>query len=312
VRRALCAIATAVPLLPAPGHLLVEGAPYGAAIVEQDGTVRPLGEWYETAFAPDGSAVVGARGDRVAVLDLDGRVRWRLRTSPSPSGAQPDWASDGRRIAYRYDADLRVVGARGFGDRRVAGGLRFAGPRWRPGSPHVLAWADRRGSVRTLDVLTGRTLWRSGPGPPIQPAGLRWSPDGTRLAAIAGSLVRVFDASGRVVRRLRAGRRHGHFQTGAFTSAGLVLVQHDFRAGRSRVTLGEREILVRRGSTVDVTASPDGRYLLLGRRTADEWRFEPLSPGLETEVVEGVTHRIHPRAGGRWAFPATRGWSLSA
>ena len=310
------ALASALPVLPAPGRLLVEVAPFGAALVERDGQVRHMGDWHETAFSPDGARVVGARGGRLAVLDLDGKVAWSVRRSPSPTGTQPDWSPDGRRIAYRSGADLRVIGARGGADHRVARRLRFTGPRWRPRNENTLAWADQRGRVQTLDVVAHRTLWRSAPGPPVRPGGLRWSPDGMRLAAISGSLVRVFDASGRLVQQLRA-RVHDHFQTGTFTRSEpsrLVLVHHDFTRGRTRVTMlscREREIFAGRGSTVDVTPSPDGRYLLLGRRTADEWRFLPLVPMARTVVVESIARRINSRARGRWAFPATRDWNAS-
>lgn len=313
---ACCAIAGSLSLLPAPGRLLVEAPPFGAALVERDGEVRRLGEWYETSFSPDGSRVVGARGGRIGVIGLDARVRWSIRRSPSAVGAQPDWSTRGALIAYLSAGDVRVIRANGSADRRTARGVRFAGPRWRPGSDRQLAWADRRGRIRLLDVIARRTLWRSATGPPIRPRGLTWSADGTRLAAISGSLVRVFDASGRLVRTLRA-RRHDQFQSGTFmhgASSRLVLVHHDFTRGRSRVTTfhrREREIFARRGITADVVPSPDGRYLLLGRRTADEWRFLPLVPGARTVIVERVTRRVNPRAGGRWAFPAVRGWAGS-
>ena len=310
--RAVCLLAGVAPLLPSPGHLLVEAAPFGAAIIDRDGAVSRLGTWYETAFSPDGMRVVGVRGDRLAVLDLGGRREWSIRRSPPAAGMQPDWSADGRRIAYASASGLRVVGARGAGDRRVARGLRFAGPRWRPGAPRELAWVDRRGRVRLLDVVSRRTVWRSGTASPVRPGGLRWSPDGKRLAVISGSQVRVFSADGRVVRRVRA-ERQDHFQTGTYTRDGrLVLVHHNFTRGRSRVTVlaaRERELLVRRGITADVTPSPDGRYLLLGRRTADEWRFLPLIASAPTVVVDGVTRRVNPGAGGRWAFPSTRGWA---
>jgi hypothetical protein len=312
VMRAVCLLAGAAPLLPSPGQLLVEAAPFGAAIVDRDGAVTRLGTWYETAFSPEGRRLVGVRGNRLAVLDLRGRPTWSIHRSPPRAGMQPDWSADGRRIAYASASGLRVVGARGAADRAVARGLRFAGPRWRPAAPRELAWVDRFGRVRLLDVVSRRTMWRSATAPPVRPEGLRWSPDGKRLAAISGSQVRVFSADGRLVRRVRA-ERHDHFQTGTYTRDGrLVLVHHNFTRGRSRVTVlagSERELLVRRGITADVTPSPDGRYLLLGRRTADEWRFLPLDADASTVVVEGVTRRVNPRAGGRWAFPRTRGWA---
>jgi hypothetical protein len=320
VARAGAAPASSRPLaLPAPGRLLVEAPPFGLAIVEQDGRVRRLGEWYEAAWSPDGGLVAAAGGRRLAVLDLSGSVSWSLRRSRASTLAQPDWAPDGRRLAYRSGAMLRVVGARGGADRAVARGLGFAGPRWRPGEGRLLAWADRRGHVRVLDVVSRRTLWRSPPGPPVRPAGLQWSPTGATLAAVSGSAVRVFDAGdGRLLRRLRS-RGTDRFQFGAFTRGEpslLALVRHDFTRGTSRVTLvsartpaaREREVFARHGLVVDVTSAPDGRWLLLGWRGGDEWRFVPLADDARAVAIKGVTRRLNRQASGRWAFPAVRGW----
>jgi hypothetical protein len=283
--------------LPVPGRLLVEAPPFGSAIVAQDGRIVRLGGWYDTAWSPDGSVVAGIRGRRLAVLDDRGAPRWTRRPHAAP--AQPDWSPDGRRLAYRAGPALHVVGADGRHDRVVARGLRFAGPRWGPQGQ--LAWADARGAVH---LAGGR---RSAPGPPVRPGGLQWSADGTRLAAVSGTVVRVLDpATGALVRRIASPPRD-HFQLGAYVGGQLVLYRHDFTRGTTHVTAGGGTLFAGRGIVADLTPSPDGRSVLLGRRGRDTWDFRPLASGAR-RAVRHVTRRLNPRATGLWAFPTVRGW----
>jgi WD40-like Beta Propeller Repeat len=308
---------TAGPLaLPVQGRLLVEAPPFGLAIVEHDGRIARLGNWYDAAWSPDGARVAATHGRTLAVLDETGTVRWIDRRPANAPPMQPDWAPDGRRLAYRSGRALRVVADDGRRDHAVANGLQFAGPRWRPGTPGQLAWADRHGSIHVLDVAAARSRWTSPPGPPVRPNGLHWSTDGATLAAISGSTVRIFDATrGALLRRLSASR-HNHFQFGAFARDQLILVRHDFTRGTSRVTriparrprAAERTVFAGRGSVLDATPSPDGRMVLLGRRSRDEWQFWPLFAAAAPRSIHGVTRRLNPQATGTWAFPTTRGW----
>jgi hypothetical protein len=145
---------------------------------------------------------------------------------------------------------------------------------------------------------------------------LRWSPDGSTLAAVSGSRTRVFDARHGVRLRRLSASRHNHFQVAAFAGNQLILVRHDFTRGTSRVTsvqvraarAVERTVFAGRGSVLDVTPSPDDRMVLLGQRSRDEWQFQPLSGAARVRRVHGVTRRLNPQATGRWAFPTTRGW----
>src|SRR5207249_9071480 len=141
-------------------------------------------------------------GRTLAVLDETGTVRWIVRRPANAPPTQPDWAPDGRRLAYRSGRSLRVIADDGPRDRAVANGLQFAGPRWRPSTPGQLAWADRHRAVHVLDVAAARTRWTSPPGPPVRPNGLHWSTDGATLATISASTVRIFDARhGALLRR---------------------------------------------------------------------------------------------------------------
>ena len=288
-------LAAVLAFNPPPGKLLVEAPSYGMAIV-QPGHVTHLGKWYFASWSPDGTLIAAANGRRLAVLDERGGVRWTLRRSLP---VQPTWSPDGTLIAYGDGAAVRVVGADGRGDRTLASAVRFTSLAWRPGT-HELAWQDRRGAIVVRDAATGRRLWRSRPGNRVRR--LLWSPRGGRLAAISGSYVRRFGPRGAPLRRIPAGRR-GHFQTGTYLGRDLVLVRHRFSDGATYVTRGDRTLIADRGSVVDITPSPDGRRLVLGRRSRDQWQLWPPAP-----PIRRVTRAVNPQAPGVWAFPRIRGW----
>jgi hypothetical protein len=285
-------LAAALGAFAPPGKLLVEAPPFGSAMGEPNGRITRLGGWYDTAWSPDGTRVAGSDGRRVGVIGM-----WSLRRSLP---TQPVWSSDGALLAYVSDRAIRVVRADGRGDRTVGHGERAA---WRPGT-HELAYVDHRGAIALRDVDRSRTLWRAPPALRVRPGGLLWSPRGGRLVAISGSYVRVLGPRGGIVRRVTAGRR-GHFQFGTYLGSELVLVRHRFRDGTTYVTRGRETLIHDRGSVVDITASPDGTRLLLGRRSRNQWQFWPAAPALA-----GVTRGVNPEADGVWAFPRVRGWRL--
>jgi hypothetical protein len=61
----------------------------------------------------------------------------------------------------------------------------------------------------------------------------------------------------------------------------------------------------------DLTWSPDGRWLLLGWRDADEWLF--LQPGRPRHIVaiSNISAQFAPGQAGRTAFPSVAGWCCS-
>ena len=306
--------------LPAPGRLLLEVPGDGLAVVDAAGRTRRIGRWADAAWSPRGLFVIAVRGGTLAALDPRGKVRWRLeRRTPV---AQPAWSNDGFKVAYRSGGDLRVVAGDGTGDRPLVTGvqLSFAGPAWQPGKGYALAWADRAGRVHLLDVFTGRELWRTAPGPPVRM--LRWSRTGSTLAAVSGKTVRLLSSQrGRELRRVRA-RGHDSFEAAAFSprgSARLALVRHDVVGGGSRVTIlpgrtdrPEEPLFAGEGRIADLTYSPDGEWLLLGWRGADQWLFLRRERVEEVRAIAAVTRQVAPEAGGRWAFPAIRGWAPPA
>jgi len=253
-------------------------------------------------------------------------VRWRLRR-PYPR-AQPAWSpGDGQRIAYRSLDGLRLVAGDGSGDRLIAGPLGPAGPAWRPGAGRQLAWADAHGRVHLMAVDTGAQRWRTAPGPPVH--ALAWAPSGRRLALVSRRLLRVLDARGRVVTRLRVrpGRSIAAAAFGRGAGAPLAYAIVAPRRGESTVKMTRpgrwtgpaasaprgsprearaanrqtRPVFTGRGRIADLAFAPDGDWLLLGWRGADQWVLLGAPYVTGVAALRDVSRRFGPR-------PRVRGW----
>ena len=136
--------------LPAPGRLLVT-ADSGAWVVEEDGSKRLLGAYFEASWSPFGRFVVASRRNELVALTPEGDVRWSLAR---PDVRFPRWGGTetDTRIAYLSDGQLRVVGGDGKGDKLLDLNPAVAAPVWRHGPDHLLIYARRDGSVRAVDA----------------------------------------------------------------------------------------------------------------------------------------------------------------
>lgn len=295
--------------LPARGRLLVSGA-RGAWILQGDGARRRLGAYREATWSPTGRFVAATAGHDLVAVDPKGTVRWTI-TGPK-AVADPRWAPSGFRVAYRAGRELRVVIGNGTGDRRLAERVRPVAPAWRPTrTRHVLAWVERSGSVRVADLDKGKVL-RSLPADRIR--SLSWSAGGGRLLTVSRDALRTFDVAGGPTHTVRA--RTGHaFLAAAFSPRGqarIAAIEYDRRADRSALRIVGRDglLLSGRGRFTDLTWSPDGRWLLVARKHADQWLFVRANGAARVQNGPAVRRLFDPGKRARTAaFPRVEGWT---
>jgi dipeptidyl aminopeptidase/acylaminoacyl peptidase len=300
--------------LPGGGRLLV-GSREGAWVVKPDGSKRLLGAYHEAAWSPRGLFVIAARGRQLVAVEPGGRVRWTV-TRPDPV-RHPQWSPSGYRIAYLAGRvpELRVVAGDGTGDRRLDPRAADVPPAWRPGAAHVLAYAREDGSVWLAATDRHRTLWRSAPGE--VPRQLAWSADGRRLLAVGGKSTRVFDDRGRLLSTLPSTGGPGPVSALAFARRGhrFALVQSG-AGGQSEVVLlaaerrppPPRRVFVGAGALGGLAWSPDGRWLLIGWPSADQWLFVRSSDARRIVAVSNIARAFSPGATGPGQAPQIAGW----
>jgi dipeptidyl aminopeptidase/acylaminoacyl peptidase len=297
--------------LPAPGRLLVT-SDQGPWVVQQDGSKRLLGRYDDASWSPHGLYLVATTNNQVVALEPNGHVRWSLGRAGPVRRAR--WSPDGFRIAYLDRQSLRVVAGDGTGDRALVQGVAPAAPAWRPGTGHILAFADWHGRVRVIRADSRKLLWRSSSGDiPVQ---LSWSADGRRLVAIAGHGLRVFNERGALVQDLRlpSGAR---VERGAFSPSGnrLAVIRYSARGRKSKVVLirtgsnrSEQHVFSGVGRFSALAWSPSGRWLLLAWRDADQWLFIRSAAVRKVEAVSNISRQFNPGAQRPPAFPDLGGW----
>jgi hypothetical protein len=283
--------------LPAPGRLLVVSAE-GPWIVQADGAKRRLGDWHDASWSPFGRFVVASSTNELAALEPDGDVHWTLAR---PQIAVPRWGGSraDTRIAYLTRARLHVVAGDGTGDADRTGGAGAArvAPAWRPGATHVLAYVSSPGGVEFVDAAGSE--WHS--VPLGRPRILSWSPDGKRLLVVTDDRAVLLDGTGRVV----AARRMSGTVAAAFAPVGhtiavvrardvLLLDADRFRRPPDRLFAGP-------GPFTGLAWAPDGRWLLVSWRAADQWVFLSTAGRRHIVAVSNVTRQF----GG---FPRLAGW----
>jgi hypothetical protein len=292
--------------LPDGGRLLVQSEE-GPWIVRPNGAKRLLGAYSDPSWSPSGKYVVAVRENELFALEPDGTVRWSLGrrklTMPRWGGSEID-----TRIAYLSGSSLRVVAGDGRDDRRLARRVASVAPAWKPfQGTHVLAFAERSGRVRVVDVDSGRLLWRSRRTREI-PKLLLWSTDGRRLLWIAPRSLRVFDQKGRLI-------TSGGIAERPITAAVFAPRGHRFAAVRSKgsgqsevVVLGTdersltgRQIFSARAPLGNIAWSPDGSWLVVSWERPDQWVFLRTKPGPQIRAVDNVSEQF----GG---FQSLAGW----
>jgi hypothetical protein len=280
----------------------------GAYAIRPDGSSQRLGSFSAAGWSPHGLHVVGVEGRRLTAVDPLGTVKWTLARRGRVHN--PAWSTrDGFEVAYLQGPTLRVVSGNGdpATDRRVRRGAAPVTPAWRPRSDRVLTYATAAGALETVDVPTGRGLWRApasassgqAAGSPGWARALAWSRNGRRLVALSSRSVTVLDASGHVMRTIAlpgVGRELALHPSGthaAVVVGGRVL---DLPLGR-----GTPHQLFQ-GNVDGLAWSQDGRRLLLAWRDTDQWLL--LGPGDRIRALHGVSRELGAAGG----FPRVAGW----
>jgi WD40 repeat protein len=285
--------------LPASGPLLV-ASDAGVWVVQPDGSKRLLGPYREASWSPFGRFVVATRRNELAALEPDGDVRWTL-ARPQPTSPRWTGSTLDTRIAYTDRSGVRVVPGDGTGDRLRA--PAETGPvAWRPGRPWQLAYVSTS-EVRVQDTGTRRVLWRANRDLNEPVLALAWSSDGRRLLVLTPHVLRVFDERGRLVaqdnpsdatRDVDAAFRPGGHEIAVVRRHGAQSAVFDLETGRT--------LFSGTGAFSDVEWSPDGRWLVIGWPTADQWVFVR-SDGRRIRAVANVSEQLRSRS-----FPRIEGW----
>jgi hypothetical protein len=296
--------------LPGDASLLVDSA-RGPWVVHQDGSKRLLGDWTEASWSPHGLYAVVTKGHELAAVEPDGSPRWTL-TRPGRVRLARWNRPDGFRIAYLEGGYLRVVNGDGTGDRRLAGGVAPVAPAWRAGPTHVLAYATDRGAVAAVGADSGRKVFTTRPGEGV--TSLQWI--GADLLVTRPDRLQLLGNSGRPLwtwmpppgSRLQSA-------TAAPDGARFAAVVREGRTSRVLIVSwdrGSRVLFAGPGTFAPPSWSPDGRWLLLPWRSADQWLF--LTPGsgiAKLHAVANVAAQFSPGQSTVAPFPSVAGWRHS-
>ena len=160
---------------------------------------------------------------------------------------------------------------------------------WRPvGSDYVLAYLQERGRLVVRNADSGRVLWRA-----RVPGGRRlvWSPDGGRLVVIGADALHAFAGGGRRI----SSRALPRVSEAAFAPDGRRLaVTRRLGDGRSETVVVNRDlssatrILLGAGDYDGLAWSPDGRWLLVGWRSANQWLFQRVEGRARTNAFSDM------------------------
>jgi hypothetical protein len=133
-----------------------------------------------------------------------------------------------------------------------------------------------------------------------------WSGDGRRLLVLQAFALRVYDGSGHVTARDDPSDATEDVDA-AFVPAtrrALVIRKHGAQSTLFRLDTGA-SVFSGTGDFSEVTSSPEGRFVLLGWPTADQWVFVRIvGAGRRIRGVANVSSQF--RSAG---FPRVDGWT---
>jgi hypothetical protein len=320
--------------LPTSGELLVESEA-GPWVVREDGSKRLLGDYGDATWSPRGLFVAAADGRQLVAVDPLGQVRWTV-TAAGPV-RDPRWSPSGYRIAYRSGKDLRVVAADGTDDHLVARDVTPVAPAWRPvldaklaassgttGSEQ-LSYVDQGGRPELVDADTGDAVPGGLPGSlelerrgPIQEIG--WTPDGDRFVTMSNTALvtdGVISSGGGFFAYVATGGAALLDFGVAPDGERLALLERGSRVSKINSVVLSREprmpsgpLFAGSGAIGGLAWSPDGRWLLTGWRSADQWLFLRADQPRRLVAIDEISRQFDPGDGGTASFPSVSGWVL--
>jgi WD40 repeat protein len=282
--------------VPGGGRLLVQDGE-STWVVAADGTRRRLGSYAGASWSPHGLFVVAWRNGMLSATEPNGSVRWSL-SRPAPITAARWSPVDGYRIAYLAGSSLRVVNGDGTDDRALARDVLATPPAWRPGT-HELAYAAADGSVRIADADAGRVLRAIHPSQTARE--LEWT--GTTLLVRGRNSLVALGPGNRRIDALGPGA--AEVVDAALSPDGTKVAFVQEAGGRSTLWLyprlrpdatAARRIFSGAGRFDTVTWSPDGRWLLVGWRSADQWLFIRSTAVRKVVAVSNIAATFGPDA----------------
>jgi WD40 repeat protein len=261
--------------LPSSGRLLVVSKEHGGVwLIHDDGLKRRIGSYEDAQWSPHGLFVVATTKNALVTLDLnEDTVRWSL---PRRGAFWPRWEGTrvDTRIAYMTPAGLRIVAGDGTGDHLLDRGARAVPPAWSPSELHTVAYFAN-GAIVLREADSGQVVWRH----PLDfvPTSITWSSDGRYLAAGSGHRIAVLGAEDQLHRTvsLSEGFTDVAFQPGSHRLAVSLRTAIGSEVRVIDVDLPGRGQLLFAGPGAfgSIAWSPDGRWLLVGWPTADQWLF---------------------------------------
>ena len=284
----------------ARSRLLVNSA-QGAWVVQSDGSKRLLSGYRDAAWSPHGLYLATIRGHELRAIEPDGDVHWSIARAGLKG---PRWSNAGagdERVAYLAGSTLRVIGGDGRGDRVLARAVTRIPAAWRPRT-HVVAYADGGGRVVVRNADSGAVQWTA--NAQQRPTGLTWSDDGKYLLVRGPTSITIFGYAGG--QRLEPlGRGAAPVVDAAFMPSSHAVAFVQQARGSSSVwfyprlrpdATAARRVFAGAGAFDGIAWSPDGRWLALGWRSADQWLFIRSAAVRKVIPVSGIEAAFGPEA----------------